>query len=155
MRQNLYKHTKDALGNAVMDPTTGWKTAKINYAELNNHGIDLSISGYPIKGGDLRWYSSFTMAYNCNKVTKVYSGQNSYMTLMSNNPLEGHPVDYVYGYGMAKLSSEGEMQIYNAGEVLGYENMSSFTLNDIIFLGRRVPSFMELFPILFIGRSFH
>ena len=149
-----YKHTKDALGNAVMDPTTGWKTAKINYAELNNHGIDLTISGYPIKGGDLRWYSSFTMAYNCNKVTKVYSGQNSYMTLMSNNPLEGHPVDYVYGYRMAKLSSEGEIQIYNAaGEVLGYENMSSFTLNDIIFLGRRSPKFYGAFSNSFYWKK--
>ena len=68
---------------------------------------------------------SFTMAYNCNKVTKVYSGQNSYMTLMSNNPLEGHPVDYVYGYRMAKLSSEGEMQIYNAAGKCWDMKMSS------------------------------
>ena len=141
-----YKHTKDALGNAAMDPTTGWATAKINYAELKNYGVDVSLSGYPVRGRDFSWYSSFTLAYNHNIVSKVYSGQNSYMTLMSHNPQEGHPVDYVYGYRMAKLSSEGEMQIYNAaGEVLGYQSMSTLTLDDILFLGRTAPKFYGAF----------
>ena len=141
-----HKHTKDALGNAAMDPTTGWASAKINYAELENYGVDFSISGYPVRGKDFQWYSSFTLAYNHNTVTSVYSGQNSYTSLMSHNPMEGQPVDYVYGYRMAKLSPEGQMQIYNAaGDVLGYEMMSTLTLDDILFLGRRSPKYYGAF----------
>ena len=149
-----YKHTKDALGNAAMDPTTGWATAKINYAELKNHGLDVALSGYPVKGRNFNWLSSFTLSYNHNVVTKVFSGTGTYTSLMKHNPQEGWPVDYVYGYKMAKLSPEGQMQIYNAkGEVLGYEQMSSMAIEDILLLGRRSPKFYGAFSNAFTWKN--
>ena len=141
-----YKHTTDALGNAAMDPTSGWATAKINFAELKNQGVDVTLSGFPVAGKDFRWYSALTMAYNHNVVSKVYSGGNSYITLMYGDPLEGKPVDYIHAYKMAKLTSEGAMQVYNAaGDVLSYRDISSFTLDDVLFLGRTAPKFYGAF----------
>ena len=51
---------------------------------------------------------------------------------------------------MAKLTSEGTMQVYNAaGDVLSYRDISSFTLDDVLFLGRTAPSFYGAFTNAF------
>lgn len=55
-------------------PTTGFTGAFINAGRMTNEGIELLISGIPIKTEEFQWESSLNLARNWNKVAELYPG---------------------------------------------------------------------------------
>lgn len=149
------RKTKDALGMAVLDPTTGWTSIKKNASSLVNRGLDVEISGSPVKTKDFTWNSSLIFSYNYNKVTEVSDNAGTMQSLFSHNPVEDRPVDYVWSIRTSKLTSEGELQVMNAkGEVGGYALASTFTLDDYVFNGRTTPPYFGAWTNSFSYKDF-
>ena len=131
------RKTEDALGFSMMDPTSGWSSVKKNTASLFNRGVDLSVGGYPVSTKEVRWNTSLTFSYNYNEVTKVNSGVTTPQSVLSGNPVEGKPVDYLFYYRAGKLTAEGAPTILdNAGHELAWN--SSVQVEDMRF-GRKSP----------------
>nr|WP_320022812.1 SusC/RagA family TonB-linked outer membrane protein [uncultured Draconibacterium sp.] len=66
------KKTKDLLYDyAVPVPPNmyGWTTA--NVGEMENKGIELMISGSPVKKGDFEWNTTLTLSHNANKLLSL------------------------------------------------------------------------------------
>ncbi len=136
------RNTKDALGNMVIDPTTGWTSALRNSASLTNKGVDWSISGSPVSGNNWNWISSLTFSYNYNEVTEVNAGEETLSMATSHNPLLGKPVDYVFAFKNDKLSNTGQLQIIDAdGETHPVSDINTFTVEDLQFIGRLSPTY--------------
>jgi len=112
--------SSDLLGDATVNGTYGFNSAKINYANMKNNGIDLQLSGALIDGA-FSWNTTLNYSYNKNEVTNVEFPQETVGAYLSSVPKEGKPMNYIFSYQWAGLSTTGTPQVYNEeGEAVGY-----------------------------------
>ncbi|NQX82176.1 MAG: SusC/RagA family TonB-linked outer membrane protein [Flavobacteriaceae bacterium] len=72
---SLYnKDTEGVIISRDLPTSTGYTSVVGNYFDLNNKGIELSISGTPIQTDDFKWEVSYTFTKNVNKVENVAEG---------------------------------------------------------------------------------
>ncbi|MBO9634480.1 MAG: SusC/RagA family TonB-linked outer membrane protein [Chitinophagaceae bacterium] len=115
------RSSDDLLGNATVNGTYGFNSAYINYASLTNKGVDIRLSG-TILNRNLKWTSTLNYSYNRNKVTRVDFPQKTVGSYLGVAPQEGKPLDYLYSYKWAGLSTAGIPRIYNEkGDIIDYK----------------------------------
>jgi len=102
---------------------SGYLAGDQNVGTLRNHGIELTLTGTPVKNSDFRWNVSYNMAWNQNEIVSlapglttltVGSGISSGVTIVSQ---VGLPYGTVQGLVFSK-DAKGT-QIYN--KTSGYE----------------------------------
>lgn len=139
------KRGLDLIGPVLLPPTTGFSTISGNYASLITKGIDINISSTN-KLANVRITNSLLLSYNINRVTQyttsppkgfidpsVYSGNTI--------PEIGKPVDKIYTYKWAGLSSEnGDALILIDGKPVSSSELQKATLADYEYNGRTTPS---------------
>ncbi|EKU88975.1 SusC/RagA family TonB-linked outer membrane protein [Bacteroides oleiciplenus] len=69
------KKTKDLLADEVMPSELGISSMRVNLGNIENRGIELSISGYPIQTQDFSWQTTINFSKNKNKVLKLSEGK--------------------------------------------------------------------------------
>lgn len=77
-----HKTTTDVIVNLPLDPSTGYTIKAINAGDVVNKGIELSLTGSPIKNKDFSWNITYTFTKNINEVTAL-TGGNDYVDLTS------------------------------------------------------------------------
>ena len=82
------KKSIDLLGNAKLDYTYGFTSAKVNTASMYNRGIDANLNFIPV-ASNFRWDISFNFSYNYNKVTKVELAENSSSSYLNGVAIQG------------------------------------------------------------------
>jgi TonB-linked SusC/RagA family outer membrane protein len=70
------KSTNEIL-TAPASITSGYSGAVLNIGKLQNKGIEVLISGSPVKSTSFRWTTSFNGSINDNKVISLADGQSS------------------------------------------------------------------------------
>ncbi|WP_207535249.1 SusC/RagA family TonB-linked outer membrane protein [Desertivirga arenae] len=74
-----YKKTKDLLAAAPQAAGTNFSAvATQNIGNMENRGVEFSVSAQPIRSKNLTWDASFNVTYNKNKITNL--------TLVPNDP---------------------------------------------------------------------
>jgi outer membrane receptor protein involved in Fe transport len=68
------KKTTDDILNVTVSQSTGYDGNIANIGELRNRGIELLLTGSPVKGKKFSWNVSFNIASNDNKVLKLDEG---------------------------------------------------------------------------------
>ncbi len=63
----------------TVSPTSGFSTAQVNAGNIQNTGIELSITGTPITTRDFSWEVSLNWAKNSNKVISLYENTKTYV----------------------------------------------------------------------------
>jgi len=89
------KRTKDLLYNAPLPNATGFTSAIQNIGELENKGIEFSVSSENINNENFKWDSNFNISFNRNEI----------LSLVDSDVLEGAIAG---GRGEAALIREGE-----------------------------------------------
>lgn len=69
---------KDQILKLDVSGTSGYQSATINAGEIENKGIELSLTGTPVQTGKLSWDIAFNIARNRNMIVKLYPGITSY-----------------------------------------------------------------------------
>ena len=113
-----YKKSKDVFSNKPLDPTTGFTSLVVNAAEMRNHGIELLLTAEWFRARtekDFGWSTTFTLAHNDNKVTKVENPSVNAYQLISNPFKEGYPASAVWSYRFAGISDGTEENGHGAG----------------------------------------
>jgi TonB-linked SusC/RagA family outer membrane protein len=82
------KKTLNDIVEGSVSTTSGYRAALVNIGKVENKGIEILVSGYPIKGRDFTWNSSFNFAKNENKVVELAEGQ-SFMELSQSRTTRG------------------------------------------------------------------
>ena len=95
------KKTKDLLYRYTLSPGIGLPSANVNFAAIENRGIDFDINAKIINTRNLSWSFSFNISKNLNKVTgldsKYVSSPGS--PALNNTVIEeGKSVGLFYGY---------------------------------------------------------
>lgn len=117
----LYNRTTtNDIVNASVPYSSGYTSVALNVGEIRNKGIELLLTGSPVKTRDIGWNVAFNMAYNDNKVLKIAEGLNSLFlpgaTTRTQNGGIYHFVGMPFGMiaGNRALTNDKGQVVYNA-----------------------------------------
>ncbi|MGK4567161.1 SusC/RagA family TonB-linked outer membrane protein [Flavobacterium sp. 3HN19-14] len=75
---SVYKtNTFDQIFNVPQSTSTGFASAQINAGELQNKGVEVSLSGYPIKTTDFSWMIGVNWSKNKNELIALDAGRSN------------------------------------------------------------------------------
>ncbi|WP_153797962.1 SusC/RagA family TonB-linked outer membrane protein [Foetidibacter luteolus] len=112
------RKTTNDIVNTAISTTSGYSNVILNVGELNNKGIELLVTGKPVKAANFNWNVSYNIAYNQNKVVKLAPGLTSIQIANSVgnwaylNHIEGQPFGTLVGTRILK-DGEGNT-VFNA-----------------------------------------
>lgn len=94
-----YNHTKDLLFSRPISYTSGYGSITSNIGELENKGVEVSLSTVNIENRDFSWTSSFNISRNRNEILSLYNDQPlDNIGRGSNSVRVGEPMGIFYGY---------------------------------------------------------
>ncbi len=109
-----YRQTRDLLWDyEVPTPPYQYPTLLANAGQMDSYGVELTISGVPVKTGDWTWVTTPTISFNKNYITKLSDpskgfnykqttsggvGENGLMNTNTQILIEGQSVGSFYGY---------------------------------------------------------
>jgi TonB-linked SusC/RagA family outer membrane protein len=136
------KYGKDLLASTMGVPTEGWgySTYQINNGEMQNRGVEISLSGDLIRSKDFTWGASLVYGYNKNKVTYVNVEAPVYFLQLDYPeayPRIGNPYNAIYAYRWAGLSATGLPQVYDETGQATSEQPTE--LDAIVYAGSTAP----------------
>jgi hypothetical protein len=118
-----YRNTKDLLWDyEVPTPPYQFPTLLANAGQMDSYGVELVISGVPVKTDNWTWVTTPTISFNRNIITKLSdpskgfnydmteSGEvndNGVMNVKTQVLKEGMPVGSFYGYKFEGFKSDG------------------------------------------------
>jgi len=70
------KLSKNEIVASPASITSGYEGAVLNIGKMRNEGVEILISGIPVKTKDFTWNTSFNSAYNANTVLALAAGQS-------------------------------------------------------------------------------
>ena len=89
------KKSTDVLGTVAIASVYGTSEATYNNAELNNHGVEVTLGGRAT-AGDFSFEGVLTYAYNKNKVTKIYNEISNVSDMMNADYIQGYPMGAIF-----------------------------------------------------------
>ncbi|HEY1214652.1 MAG TPA: TonB-dependent receptor, partial [Bryobacteraceae bacterium] len=116
------KQTSDDIVQVTASPTSGYNKAVQNIGKISNKGVELLLSGTPVKTRNFNWDVSFNIAQNNNKV--LYLGGQKSITIdgafprwgdeVSISNVVGLPYGQIMGYAYS-VDQKGQ-RVFNNGE---------------------------------------
>ena len=119
MTADLYdKTTNDLLNSVYMPPSSGYTTTLANIGAMSNRGFELMINGDVLKSSDLLWTLTGNVAFNQNRVKKLYEGDDiygssyglSYINDFIHLIREGEPVNVFFTYKEDGYTDTGNLK---------------------------------------------
>ena len=124
-----YRQTNDLLWEySVLTPPYQYNKLLANAGQMKSYGVELALSGVPVKTKDWTWTSTWTMAWNDNLITKLSDPEqnfnytetlvgdvngNCFNGMQTQILIEGASVGAFYGYKFAGINSDGVWYYYN------------------------------------------
>lgn len=105
------RRTTNDILNSTISGTSGYNSVLLNVGEISNKGIELLVSGTPVKSTSFSWNASYNFAYNQNKVVKLTEGISSQQLAATVNSwafinnIVGQPAFALVGTRMVKDAS--------------------------------------------------
>ena len=135
------KYTTDLLGNQAIDQTLGFGSLMVNYGEMRNRGVEISLQSENIVTRDFRWTTNFLFSYNKNKLTRIENAgtaASSYYSKEQNR--EGQAMNSLYSVRYAGLGTDGMPTAYKAdGTIITSQN--DLTKDDLVCSGTTTPPY--------------
>ena len=110
---------------ANVDPLSGFSSAYLNIGKISNKGIELLLTGRPIKANHFTWDVTYTYSYNKNTVEKLAAGQNSFFLGTAVNSYVsiyaevGKPYGQIQAYALKKDAQGRTVYAANGNEEQG------------------------------------
>jgi TonB-dependent starch-binding outer membrane protein SusC len=92
--------TNDLLFSRPVSMTSGFSSITTNIGELQNKGVELSLSTVNVKTSNLEWGSRLNLSHNKNEILSLYKDQNL-LDLDRYSPsaaIVGEPMSVFYGF---------------------------------------------------------
>lgn len=94
--------TKDLLLDRSLPSTSGFPKIITNLGEVNNRGVELTLSGTIVNKDKFKWYSDFVLSHNKNKIVHLYGndidGDGKEDDDLGNRWFIGKPISVNYDY---------------------------------------------------------
>ena len=143
----FYKKTSDALLFTTTSDVVGGYSYLVNFGEVSNKGLDISVNARVIETNDFSWSTTLNGTFLKNKVNKLtakeprlYRGGN-FQSELDGSPMvvmEGEALGSFYGYEWLGFDDEG-YDIYRTGD--GGTTRKPDYEKDAKILGKSTPDF--------------
>lgn len=141
------KSGSDILTDTDLDPTTGWRSLRINSGKMTNTGVELQLDGHILQARtrkDLGISLGFNIAYNNNKVTGVSHYPASGWEWLSMSLHKGYPLNSLFSINYAGLIEQDGSYFVGWKDKDGNVHTESikggeFKVEDALFSGSYVP----------------
>ena len=112
----------------------------VNYASMNNKGIDLKIRSTILKSRDFEWDARLLFSYNRNRVTDVVDEIITPVWLAYSGALtKGLPLENIYSFNYAGLSDGGDVMLHSGDSIVNWRDYKGNELKeDLLYYGTRV-----------------
>ncbi|MDR2284875.1 MAG: SusC/RagA family TonB-linked outer membrane protein, partial [Sphingobacterium sp.] len=114
------KKPKDLIAGGEIDPTTGFTSMRINTANLDTRGVEMSLNGRPLSIKNWNWFSYLVFSYSKTMVTKSFLETDMAYLVAGYQavPVEGEDFNSLRTYKWAGLDpTDGTPRGYLNGEV--------------------------------------
>ena len=103
-----YRKGTDLIALRMLPLETGFTSMNVNWASMENKGVEISLSTRNITTKNFSWYTNFNFAYNGNKVL-----QENIPEQQTTPGREGYPVGAIFALKTAGVNKEtGNMMFY-------------------------------------------
>jgi len=138
---DVYKKvTTDLLGYQPVDPTSGWSYAYNNLGDIENNGIEIQLNTNNIVTKNFRWSTTFTLAYNKNKVTSLKPASALTTSGKVNSTfVEGYSAYGLFAYNYQGLDANGNPYAFKSNGKDTAKLLGDLTVNDPLFMGTTQP----------------
>ena len=120
-----YRRGTDLIGYRELPLENGFASQTVNWAEMNNSGIEVNLQTRNISTKDFSWYTNFNFAYNDNKVVREMQAANDRMPSR-----EGYPVGAIFALPTAGVNPENGGILYDNGDGTSSNMTDKFKLTD-------------------------
>ena len=79
----MTKVTRDLLLYALLPASAGYEQGMLNIGSIRNRGFEFTLETVNIKTRQFQWSTSFNIAFNRNKISRLVDNQNSLQTSVS------------------------------------------------------------------------
>ncbi len=134
------KKSSDVYTSRALDPTVGWTAARVNYADIENKGVELQLNADLIRAKAFEWSVRANFNYNKNTLTKANLNNTSSADAYTIDIafVEGKPISATYAYNFAGLDSNGEVLLYDLeGNTRSWRD--NITIEELKYTGHRTP----------------
>ncbi len=109
------KKSTDVYTSRPIDPTVGFSTSRVNYANIDNKGVELVLNADIIRNDDFKWSVRANFNHNKNILSKSLIESNPTADGLSsgNAYVEGDAMGSFYAYNFAGLDDNGEVLLYD------------------------------------------
>jgi len=138
-----HKKTSNLLNEVRLPASSGYEVTLRNVGEIENKGFEFGVDANILKG-DVFWNVNANIAFNRNKVLKLYEGQdifgdavytgslNDYVNLLR----EGQPLGIFYGYKEIGYTEDGNLMYED------FNKDGSISAADKTYIGDPNPDFI-------------
>ena len=139
------KSTSDLLYKRTSDPTYGWSNMTVNYGDMFNRGVELSLSTVNCRTKDFIWTSDFNFSYNKNELTRIENTNGAPINYLSELQTRvGLPLSSIFSVRWAGLDSEGNPQAYKKDGTI-VKSLADLEVDDLVYSGTAVPKYAAAF----------
>lgn len=109
-----YKNGKNLIIDKAVSTITGRNSILLNAGNMQNRGMELTLSAFPIKANSFSWNTTLVAAQNKNKITRADIGTEGVSSkaeraakLTGTSVIEGDSYGTLYAYRYAGLNDKG------------------------------------------------
>lgn len=144
-----WSKTNDLIMSTTIPTLTGFPSTMSNVGKTKNHGVEFTLSAFPVQTKEFEWETDFNIAYQKDEIVELAYGKND---MPDNSLFIGEAISVFYGYendGVWQESDAAEMAKWNengynftAGNVRPKDQNGDYKMDgdDRVVLGRRNPS---------------
>lgn len=111
------RSSKDLIGIQELPLENGFDFTNANWAQVNNRGMELTISTRNISTKNFQWWTDFNIAHNKSKVVREKVSLNSLSPSK-----EGYAVNPLFVLKTSGLDANGIPQFVQNGQTVSFEN---------------------------------
>jgi len=109
-----HRYNFDLIGDVETSRISGFPTKFVNFADMRNQGVDITLNTTNLTTQRMKWNTIFTIGYNKNTILKAYFNPTvNELTVYEGAALEGRPVNGLYSFRFAGLNTDGEPRFYD------------------------------------------
>lgn len=120
-----YRKGTDLVGIKNLPLENGFESMTINWASMENKGVEINLQTRNITTRNFSWYTTFNFAYNYNKVLKDLTASNSLTP-----GREGSPVGAIFAIRSKVDPETGRILIYPKGSDEAVDVETLFDMKD-------------------------
>lgn len=152
-------NTKNQILNIPLSNTSGYTSRKINAGLIRNNGIEMMLTGTPVKSKNFTWDAFVNFSANRSKVLELSDGLSNYVMASRSVSVEarvGERMGDLYGIGFARVQSSDPSALYYdatgkyTGQMVYGANGRPIATTNRIKLGNYNPDFL-----MGIGNTFN